>query len=656
MHAGGNSYIRQNDETGPLPGRWSPGSFMPDERRPGEQCRRRQPAVRRILGVILVALVVVSALFVISRIAAPYLVSSGLVRSAMEGAVSRWTGHRVSMSGTPEIEFWPKPRVSLNGVTISKPGADGMKVLGRIEKLSATFGLYSAMRGRPQFDAFHLLRPRFHVDRDNNGRLDWASEGLLSAAVREVEPRDGDAQMLGPEFDASVGAVTIEDGSIELTDEASGHLLVANGISADIAWPRLSQALKATALLDAGGLAIKLDFSSPQPLLLFSGRDARLNATLDAAAFAARFDGVVNLTDGLFRSGGLALSAKDIAALKAWSGIRLAGLDNVKQAQLTAELARVGEELRLDGLEFDVNDIHGTGILSLSRPAGAKPRVSGTLAFDRLNITRLLSAFSLDLPSADEESQATERPPRLLQWLDFDLTLSATRADLPPFELGDVAASILATGKAAQFDIADAAFEGGDLTASFIGAGSGFARGGDLTLSIRNADFAAVADHLKVAGPVARGRGSVDLTVNTRQPPWETGLSDMSGTFTFASQGGVLTGIDAPAIRRLASTSAYFQLSAGGDGSMPYDRLDYSARFASGRAEVLKARLVGPDETLTVSGIVPYADNALALLGELSATDPAGEAAFPRLRFFIGGAWPDPVITPIYLPPANPLK
>jgi hypothetical protein len=245
--------------------------------------------------------------------------------------------------------------------------------------------------------------------------------------VRKVEPRAGGTQTLGTEFDAAVGAVTIEDGSLELADQASGRTLVANGLSADIAWPSLSKALKATALLDAGGLAVKLDFSSPQPLLLFGGKDASVSATLDAAAFTASFDGVANLTDGLLRSGALTLGAKDIAALKAWSGIRLAGLDNLRQAQLSADLERVGEELRLDGLKFDVNDTHGTGILSLSRPADGKPRVSGTLAFDRLNITRLLSAFSLDLPSADEESEATERPPRLLQWLDFDLTLGDTR-------------------------------------------------------------------------------------------------------------------------------------------------------------------------------------------------------------------------------------
>lgn len=628
---------------------------MPDAKRTAAECRRR-PAARRLLRLALIGLAALAALFLLSRTAAPYLVSSNIVRSAMEQAVAEWTGHDVTMSGAPEIAFWPKPRVTLTGVTITKPAPGGAKVLGRIERLSATFGLYSAMRGRPHFDTFHLERPRFHVDRDAEGRLDWASEGLLSAAVRQVVADGAGAQTLDPALDETVGAITIEDGSLELADAASGRVWTADGIAAEIAWPRLSEALKATALFDVAGLGLKLDLSAPQPLLLFGGREAAVNMMIDAAAFSARFDGTANLADGLIRAGAVSLSVKDVAALRAWSGLRLAGIDALRQAQLSADIERAGDELRLDNLEFDFNDTHGTGILSLSHAQQSKPRVSGTLAFDRLNITRLLSAFSLDLPSAEEEETAAERPPRLLQWLDFDLTLSAVRADLPPFELSDVAASIMATGKAAQFDVADAVFEGGDLTASFVGAGSGFARGGDLTLSIRDADFAAIADHLEVKGPVARGRASVDLTLSTRQPAWETGLSDIAGAIRFTAENGVLTGINTPELRRLSQTSAYFQLSAGGEGALPYDSLEYSARFSNGKAEVLDARLKGPEETLTVSGVVPYADNALALSGELFATDAAADATYPRLRFFIGGAWPDPVLTPIYLPPANPLK
>jgi AsmA protein len=70
----------------------------------------------------------------------------------------------------------------------------------------------------------------------------------------------------------------------------------------------------------------------------------------------------------------------------------------------------------------------------------------------------------------------------------------------------------------------------------------------------------------------------------------------------------VLTGINAPGDPQAGDDQRLFPAaSAGGDGSMPYDRLDHSACFAEGSAEVTEARLVGPDETLTVTGIVPYA-------------------------------------------------
>lgn len=658
LHEYGISYIRQNSETGRPPGRWSPWSPMADKRKIAETAQRRLKTARRVVRLALVAVVSLLVVFVVSRAAAPYLISSGLVRSAMERAVAHWTGHKVTIAGTSEISFWPTPRVTLDGVTITKTVDGGAKALGRIERLSASFGLYSAIQGNPHFGEFHLLRPRFHVDRDRAGKLDWASEGLLSAAVREVTPLDGGRQALPPELNAQIGSITIEDGSIELQDEASGHLIEVGAIFADVSWPRLSDELRAAVLLKLGGLDMKLDLASRQPLLLFGGKDASVRAAFGSTAFDGTFDGVASLVGGELKTGSLALSAKDIPALRDWSGIRLAGLDSLTAASLTAKIERVGPELRLEDLDFDINDTHGTGILSVLRRDGAKPRVSGTVAFDRLNITRLLAAFSLDLPSTGEGEKDEVRLPRLLQWLDFDLTLSATRADLPPFELDEVAASILATENTAQFDIADAVFEGGDLTASFSGGGSGFSKGGDLGLSIHDADFAAVAEHLAIKGPVPQGKGSVELSLKTAKPVWATGLSDMSGTVAFTSKAGILTGVDPAAIRAHSANHAYFQLSAtnADAGSMPYERLTYKARYSNGTAEIEEASLVGADETLTLAGVIPYASNGLALSAELSATDPTREPEFPRMRFFLGGSWPDPVITPIYPSPAKPLK
>jgi AsmA protein len=126
----------------------------------------------------------------------------------------------------------------------------------------------------------------------------------------------------------------------------------------------------------------------------------------------------------------------------------------------------------------------------------------------------------------------------------------------------------------------------------------------------------------------------------------------MSGSLTISSDSGELANFDASGLRRLAADRAYFQLSAAGSGSFDYRTLDMAVRFADGSAEVERARIVGEDETLVLSGIIPYSRQALALTGELLDTE-AEQRTAPPLRFFIGGSWNDPVISPIPGQPAS---
>jgi hypothetical protein len=46
------------------------------------------------------------------RVAGPYVVSTGLVRSGIEDSLSRWTGYNAEITGRPVIEFWPTPRIT----------------------------------------------------------------------------------------------------------------------------------------------------------------------------------------------------------------------------------------------------------------------------------------------------------------------------------------------------------------------------------------------------------------------------------------------------------------------------------------------------------------------------------------------------------------
>ncbi|MGO7624482.1 hypothetical protein ACC687_41975, partial [Rhizobium ruizarguesonis] len=62
--------------------------------------------------------------------------------------LSKWTGYHAEIKGSPVLEFWPTPRITLNHITIRQPRESGDKLLGSIESLSSDFSLIDALRVR----------------------------------------------------------------------------------------------------------------------------------------------------------------------------------------------------------------------------------------------------------------------------------------------------------------------------------------------------------------------------------------------------------------------------------------------------------------------------------------------------------------------------
>ena len=87
-----------------------------------------------------------------------------------------------------------------------------------------------------------------------------------------------------------------------------------------------------------------------------------------------------------------------------------------------------------------------------------------------------------------------------------------------------------------------------------------------------------------------------------------------------------LSGLDAAALRIQAAEKPFFPLSAASNGTFTFNRSNLQADFSNGSAEIHDAKLVGEAQTLTLSGVVTYQSNGLALSGSLEATDPAKAA------------------------------
>ncbi|MGO7793241.1 hypothetical protein ACC703_38715, partial [Rhizobium ruizarguesonis] len=68
--------------------------------------------------------------------------------------------------------------------------------------------------------------------------------GLLARAISGVRYENG-AEVLDPDLDAEIGAVTVEDGTLVVTDVKTAKAYHFGSVTADIAWPRLSGAISA---------------------------------------------------------------------------------------------------------------------------------------------------------------------------------------------------------------------------------------------------------------------------------------------------------------------------------------------------------------------------------------------------------------------------
>jgi len=501
---------------------------------------------RKLVSAAVVAIGVLAFAFVLARVAAPFIISTGLVRNGIERAISQWTGHQAVIDGAPQVVFWPNPRITLADVTIEDPTADPPRRVAHIDSMSASFNLVKALVGNLKFNNFRFQRPHLYLRRDEKGALAWAGRGLFGAALSAVRPGPDGTQTLDATFNPSIGALTVEDGTLDI-DDAFGGRVTLGGISADIDWPRLGDPAKAYVLARLGNQDVKLDLASSQPLMLLAGQNGNLMVKLQSQTLSGRFEGVANLAQEAYLAGAVELSTPDIPGLLAWRGAQLPAATHLKAASLTCNVLASGGGVRLNNLSFTIDQTSATGALEFNVNAGKAPKLTGTLAFNQMDIRSALSALSITLPNGARPHPAPEGN-GLIEQVDIDLRLSAQTASFGPLEARHIGASILSGGGKTSFDIGDSEFEGGQLIAHF-GTTRGIGGGGDLDVTIRDADLAATAEKLAISGPLPLGTGSLDVDLSTSRPLWETTATDVSGSAKLYVTSGTIPRLDAAAFR-----------------------------------------------------------------------------------------------------------
>jgi AsmA protein len=600
------------------------------------------PRGRLSRGALALALVVLAAAAAI--LALPYIASNRIVSDRIALEMSDWSGYAVSIGAAPQIHIWPDFEAVLTDVSLRpKDAADGPPVV-ESERIEIELSPLAALSGEVVFHSARLVRPVLFVRETAAGHLLPAPPGggriarAMDGARDVVRGNAGDREAAELPADL-LGSVEFVDGAIV----ADGAELVS-GLAGKVDWPALNRPGFVKAEGFWRGEAVALDIASSSPLTLLVGGRADLSASLRSAPASFRFEGTATLADEPSFQGQGKFLAPSLRRFLEWSDAGAGGGAPSESLAVESRISGNAKRVRFEEATVAVGDVTGSGVIDLV-VAGGRPAVSGTLAFGSLDLGSLVSALTPAASSPGTEPVAFPR--EFADAVSLDLRVSASSATFGKIALSDVAATARVSEEGAAFDISDAAAFGGGIQ-----AGIRFRRNaGETDLEMRllasEIDGGAFGAAAGMSGLMPIGRGNVSVILSGPGRTWQSFPGEASGSISMNFGPGALPGIDLQRFLGRVAKGGFFALGEVAGGTLPVDAAELKATVSGGAARIDKAEARWASARLLLSGVVSFQSRGLALSGSI------GPAAGPVQRFFVGGSWTAPYITPVPGSPAE---
>lgn len=578
----------------------------------------------------------------------PWLASTRLVQDRIALELSLWSGYRVSLGKAPVIDVWPTFKATLDDVSFREWSNPEAPAVLEADRLDVTLSLFAALRGNVSISSMAMHRPLLRLT-VRGSVLDLPASpggGRMTRAISSVRAIIGNDQALSdlsmlPSDD--FGTVEFSEGRIALVNgDTSEGITSLNG---RVVWPSLNRPGRLTATGIWRGEHINVE-ASGQPLILLAGGSTPIKASLKSSLLDLSFDGTANLYGDAHFDGQLAFSSSSVRRALEWSKTDIAPGAAIGAIGLESRLQGSAKRLRLDAVDLNLGGNAGKGVLDISF-AEALPTISGTLAFDKLDLGSFLGAFAPIASGAGNIYEPIDTG--FAKQMSLDLRLSAQTAGLGYLTLGNLAASAQVKGTMIAFDISDADTLGGSIQAGIRIDTVEDSNTVEMRLVADDMDASAMA---KVAGAeniLPQGRASASLTLKSAGTDWNTVMGNAEGTISANIGQGSIAGLDLKKFTDRLQHGGFFQLAEAGGGTLPFRSLEVRAKVVGGVAHIEKGDILLDQKVISIVGITPYFSRALALSGHFSSLDAEGQIGpDATMPFFIGGAWDAPFISPAW--------
>jgi AsmA protein len=621
---------------------------------------------RNLLATILMMALVAGGVLV----ALPYLVSTDLIRARLIQEISNWTGYTVESRQSPQISFFPIFSASLGDVSIRNPWQSQGAPFMQAERIEVDLSLLSALMGNIEFTETKIVRPRFVIDEpikslSEIGEALAKSDGRIGDVVREARaavlanPAKPDMSTVSSQ---PFGRVRLEDAMVIFKRPINGAEEQISSISGVFDWPQTSGVASFRGKAIWHGEETEIDSSATKAVLLLAGGTSPLQISLSSTPLTLSFNGSANISKDQFFEGTLSLTSPSLRRTLEWSKTATIPAAPIGSFALDASVSGSATRMKLDGLTATLNDNPAKGVIEVVLDQGT-PSIAGTLAFETLDLHSVFSGF-MPLPDGSGNSDAVINTAFLKQ-LNLDLRVSAPKATLGPVNLSKVAATAQMRNGRAIFDIGEASAFDGSVAASFQLADEGDGAAlGELRLNGTDVNSASIASLLGLGKRFELGKGTMSLVLKGPISRWSTALANAKGTLSMRFGAGQIRSLDFNSLLSKAKTDRFFSLNEKTDAWLAFDRLEIKANIMDGVASLDTAQIQNKSGTLNFAGIVTLIGKSLALTGDFAApvaaaataqggaaTDaPKPEPTFNHTRFFIGGSWDNPFISPIISP------
>jgi uncharacterized protein involved in outer membrane biogenesis len=583
--------------------------------------------MKRIAGILAAVLVAAIALFTLFVVLLP----REALKTQIGQQIAGWTGREVSLSGEPRIDFFPRLSVTLNDVTVGGPAdMDDAEIIS-MDRLTGTIRLAPLIIGRVEIDSFSMVHPSVRLVRDDAGRRNWAFDAGAAAL------------QLAFAGDVPLGVFRVEGGTVAYEDRMRGETERFDSVNLTIEWTSVRTPLAVEGSAIWRGEQVTFAASAEAPFAFLNGAATPVEARIDSAPVSMIFSGAAEDYPLPQLSGALKLSSASLRRFANWLGSPIGPGSTLGQASLFGTAEFGNRVLSVADAEITLDGNSASGALTVT--AAKKPDITGTLAFESLDLTPYFAGLTTALSIASDWRKV-ELPTEWFRDMSADIRLSANSVKLGSLVAANTAASASLRDGRLEIGVARADLSGGSL-AGDLAIVAGARPLVEAQLRATDIDLAAAAPALGLPKAIA-GSGTAMVDVATGGSDLGALVDGLSGTARLDVRQGA---VPVFGIANVAADSG-LAASPGPMENLTPIRVEAATAgftFAGGVAVLERAKLTTASYAATAQGWIGLRDGTLGLNGTLEPPGAAESEDKTTIPFTIEGTLANPVARPLAL-------